>query len=401
MSQASEDSRWAAWGPLRDRYRTRAAAGGPHRVLALDGGGIRGLITLPVLVRLETLLRRALGRGDDFRLCDFFDCIGGTSTGAIIATGLARGLSARELLEFYRGFGEEVFRKRSILERWKALYDNGPLERKLREFFRDPEDLRPEHLRCLLVVVTRNATTDSAWPISSNPWAKYNERTRPDCNLNVPQWKIVRASTAAPVYFSPEVIQWDPDDPAKSFAFVDGGTTAYNCPAFLLARMVTEPAYGLGWPRGERKLGIVSIGTGSGPVLGATADEPNPNVVSAAVTTLSALMSQALFDQDINCRTVGRCVHGPPLDREVGDLVPRDGQGRPIPLTTDLGRAFLYARYDAELTRSGLTALGLPELDPAAVSALDSTAHMDDLVRIGEAVAGQVELAHFGTLLEA
>ena len=117
------------------------------------------------------------------------------------------------------------------------------------------------------------------------------------------------------MYFSPEVIQWDSDDPAKSFAFVDGGTTAYNCPAFLLARMVTEPAYGLGWPRGERKLGIVSIGTGSGPVLGATADEPNPNILSAAVTTLSALMSQALFDQDINCRTVGRCVHVPPLDR--------------------------------------------------------------------------------------
>ena len=163
----------------------------------------------------------------------------------------ARGLSARELLEFYRGFGEEVFRKRSILERWRALYDNGPLERKLRQFFRDPEDLHPQHLRCLLVVVTRNASTDSAWPISSNPWAKYNDCARPDCNLNVPQWKIVRASTAAPVYFSPEVIQWDPDDPAKSFAFVDGGTTAYNCPAFLLARMVTEPAYGLGWPRGE------------------------------------------------------------------------------------------------------------------------------------------------------
>jgi hypothetical protein len=112
-------------------------------------------------------------------------------------------------------------------------------------------------------------------------------------------------------------------------------------------------------------------------------------------------MSQALFDQDINCRTVGRCVVGPPLDREVGDLVPRDGQGRPIPLATDLGRSFLYARYDAALTRPGLTALGLPELDPAAVSALDSTAHMEDLVRIGEAVAEQVELAHFGALLGA
>ena len=138
----------------------------------------------------------------------------------------------------------------------------------------------------------------------------------------------MRASTAAPVYFSPEVIQWDPDEPAKSFAFVDGGTTAYNCPALLLARMVTEPAYGLGWPRGERKLGIVSIGTGAGPALGMTAEDPHTNLVSAAVTTLGALMSQAMYDQDINCRTIGRCVYGPPLDREVGDLVPRDERGR-------------------------------------------------------------------------
>ena len=90
-------------------------------------------------------------------------------------------------------------------------------------------------------------------------------RSRKDCNLQIPQWKIVRASTAAPVYFPPEVIEWDASDPSKSFVFVDGGTTAYNCPAFLMARMVTEPAYRLGWPRGEGKLLVVSIGTGSNP----------------------------------------------------------------------------------------------------------------------------------------
>ena len=384
------------WGPLRERYE----ADRPHRMLALDGGGIRGLLTLGILETIEDKLRASVGKGSaDFRLCDYFDYIAGTSTGAIIAAGLARGMSVRELVDFYKKTGKQMFEKSFLLARLRSFYTADPLRKQLQDVFGADTTLEPQHLRCLLLVVTRNVTTDSAWPISSNPWAKYNERTRPDCNLNVPQWKIVRASTAAPVYFSPEVIQWDSDDPAKSFAFVDGGTTAYNCPAFLLARMVTEPAYGLGWPRGERKLGVVSIGTGSGPVLGATAEEPTPNVVSAAVTTLSALMSQATFDQDINCRTVGRCVYGPPLDREVGDLVPRDGQARPIPLTTDLGRAFLYARYNAELTRSGLAALGLPELDPTAVSALDSTAHMDDLVRIGEAVARQVELAHLGALV--
>ena len=44
-------------------------------------------------------------------------------------------------------------------------------------------------------------------------------------------------------------------------------------------------------------------------------------------------------------------------------------------------------------------ALGLPDIDPDAVSALDSTTHIEELVRIGERVARQVELEHFGSLL--
>ena len=97
--------------------------------------------------------------------------------------------------------------------------------------------LKPDDLECLLLAVTRNRTTDSPWPISSNPQAKYNDTSRPDCNLNIPLWQIVRASTAAPVFFPPEVIQWDPKDENKAFVFVDGGLTPFNNPAFLLYRM--------------------------------------------------------------------------------------------------------------------------------------------------------------------
>jgi len=394
-SDQSNFGKWELWGPLRSRYEARAKAGGPYRLLALDGGGIRGLITLAVLVRLEELLSKAWN-DPDFRLCKFFDCIGGTSTGAIIATGLARGMSAKELLSFYKDFGREVFVKRNLFVRWKSLYDNGALEKKLKEFFKDPESLKPEFLKSLLVVVTRNATTDSAWPISSNPWAKYNGPDRPDCNLCIPQWKIVRASTAAPVFFPPEVIEWNAGDPSESFVFVDGGTTAYNTPAFLMARMVTEPAYRLSWPKGESKMLVVSIGTGSGPILGATADDPDTNVLAGAVNTLSAVMNQAQVDQDVNCRTVGRCTYGPFIDREVLDLVPRDDAGNPISLEKDLGRAFLYARYDAEMTADGLKALKLERLDPAKVSKLDSVDHIDDLIAIGEALAEQLDLRHFG-----
>ena len=56
------------------------------------------------------------------------------------------------------------------------------------------------------MMVMRNHSTDSPWPVSNNPYAKYNDRSRDDCNLDLPLWQLVRASTAAPTYFPPEVV---------------------------------------------------------------------------------------------------------------------------------------------------------------------------------------------------
>ena len=165
--------------------------------------------------------------------------------------------------------------------------------------------------------------------------------------------------------------------------------------------MATEPAYRLGWRSGEQNLLIVSVGTGSAPALGQTSDDPEQNLALAAAQTLSALMNQAGFDQDLSCRTIGRCVAGLPLDNEVGDLVPRDEAGRQRPLAEGLGRAFLYARYDARLTRQGLDDLGCGDIDPAAVRTLDSVEHMADLERVGRAVAErQLRVDAFSTLID-
>jgi len=108
-------------------------------------------------------------------------------------------------------------------------------------------------------------------------------------------------------------------------------------------------------------------------------------------------MNQAQVDQDVNCRTVGRCNHGPLLDLEIGDLIPRDPNNQPTPLEQDLGRDFLYLRYEAELTRAGLDKLGLTDVDPDEVSKLDSTDGMDDLLRIGEKLSEQIRLEDFGS----
>jgi uncharacterized protein len=390
---------WTLWGPLADRYREPR----PRKILALDGGGIRGVITLGVLGQLEDRLRAARGEDPGFRLCDFFDLIGGTSTGAIISAGLARGMSVDEITAFYYDFGRTAFQRRKLWMRWQSLYGDGRLAKTLQQKFGADTDLSPEHLRCLLTVVTRNATTDSAWPISSNPAAKYNDPDRKDCNLRIPLWKLVRASTAAPVYFPPEVISWDEADLTRSFVFVDGGTTAYNNPAFLLFRMATEPAYRLGWPTGERNLLIVSVGTGAAPVTRGTVEDPDTNLVEAAANTLSALMSQASVDQDVSCRVVGRCTYGGIVDREIRDLIPVDPNipDQPLSLHTELGKAFIYVRYNAELTADGLAQLDLEGINAERMRKMDDADNIDDLAEIGAALGRKVDLAHLGHFVTA
>ena len=396
------------WGHLRPRYED---ASRPRKMLAIDGGGIRGLLTLGLLQSVEEKLSKASGRGVDFRLCDYFDYISGTSTGAIIAAGLARGMSCEDLIGFYRNFGVEIFEKTSILKRLSSLYKADPLRKLLREVFnadasgeKPDTNLFPEHLKCLLMVVTRNITTDSPWPISSNPDARYNNPARPDCNLKIPLWQLVRASTAAPIYFPPEVLNWDPNDPSKTFAFVDGGVTPYNNSAFLLFRMATHPAYRLGWKTGEKNLLIVSMGTGS-------ATSPNFKQNSLIPANLAGLPGALMYgiqvDQDINCRTIGRCTYGEPIDREILDLTCRDAEEHCSSedwfladhksLDEDLGRAFLYARYNADLSAEGLDKLGLSSLDPEKVQKLDAVDQIENLLAIGKAAAKQIELKHFGS----
>ena len=73
----------------------------PKRILALDGGGIRGILTLGYLKHIQTLLRKR-HVNEKLVLSDYYDLIGGTSTGAIIATCLVLGYDVDRIIELYR-----------------------------------------------------------------------------------------------------------------------------------------------------------------------------------------------------------------------------------------------------------------------------------------------------------
>src|ERR1700726_3969133 len=87
---------------------------GPKRILALDGGGVRGAITVAFLERIEALLSQHQGR--PIRLGDYFHLVGGTSTGSIIAGALALGFTAAQVKDIYTRLAPLAFvrRKRSI-----------------------------------------------------------------------------------------------------------------------------------------------------------------------------------------------------------------------------------------------------------------------------------------------
>ncbi len=89
------------------------------RILALDGGCLRGILTIAILQKIEDILRKRHGNSDDFRLCHYFDLIADTSTGAIIAAVLAQGWTVEQVRRKYMTLGSKIFRKN--LTRWGFL----------------------------------------------------------------------------------------------------------------------------------------------------------------------------------------------------------------------------------------------------------------------------------------
>src|SRR5271166_6758191 len=169
-------------------YRDRLRAEGPRKLLALDAGGIRGVLTVEILAAIEEILRAKLGK--DAVLADYFDYIAGTSTGAVIAAGLSRGMPVSEIRAVYHQHGKEMFDRAFILDRYRFKFDSTRLQQLLQKTFGEKTIFGDDDLKTLLMVVLRNATTDSPWPLSNNPAATYNDPQRPDCNLTFPLWQL-------------------------------------------------------------------------------------------------------------------------------------------------------------------------------------------------------------------
>lgn len=223
----------------------------PFRILSIDGGGIRGLIPALLLAELEKQAGRPVA--------ELFDLIVGTSTGGIIALGLTTPShdgrpidTAQDLADLYLHQGARIFHR----ELWDEIVNPGG---HLAERYSSPgiEDVLKEHF---LGVRLRDAVTEvmvTAYDLEKrDPFFFRSHRAKADPRYDYPMWLAARATSAAPTYFEPVLIQW-PD--LDRDVLVDGGVFANN-PA-MCAYAEAQAAIREG-RRPASEILLVSLGTG-------------------------------------------------------------------------------------------------------------------------------------------
>ncbi len=297
---------------MRDALRpksleTHLFGEGRKRILALDGGGVRGILTCGILEQVEAKLASRLpaAQREDFRLCHYFDLIAGTSTGAIMATLLALGYKVSEIKALYRTLANDVFgtKKHGIIG-MVPKFDSKRLTKVINDCFRDfliskgadPNhclELGTDYLQTGLMICSKRIDKGSPWILTNNPKAKYWEWNSPHwqgyynanggpgekfiANKHYILQQVVQASASAPFFLSPVEKQISPEEKAL---FFDGGVSPHNNPAmqaFLVATMKWrdnakpwptwkgEPKspFGFGWKTGADNISVLSLGTGA------------------------------------------------------------------------------------------------------------------------------------------
>ena len=363
----------------------------PKRILSLDGGGIRGALTLGYLKQIETILREK-ENDPGLLLCDYFDLIGGTSTGSIIAACLATGMDVDTVVQSYMNLGGKIFGKKRTwwnpLETWKFLkaeYDYVALEQSLKDVF-GTITLGSDNIKTGLCIVAKRADTNSVWPLINHPLGKFYDTTIGK-NKDIPLWQAVRASSAAPTYFAPQMIDVGNGQRA---AFVDGGVSMANNPALTLLMVATLKGFPFHWQMEENKLTIVSVGTGYSVFKKQTGEIEEAWMKTWAQSVPDMLMQDASWQNQMMLQWLSNSPTRQYVDMEIESLQDDYIAGKPM---------IKYLRYNFPITENDLNGLGLGKtftpVDVASLVEMSNAQNRELLYTIGTAAAAKMEAVHF------
>lgn len=219
-----------------------------RRILSLDGGGIRGLVSCLWLAGVEDALRKAGKPG----LLGSFDLLAGSSTGALVACGLAIGLSPEKLADLYREQRHVIFPGLAgrLWSRAGRVFSEGPsapkydakgLEKVLKKVFGDATLGQAK-----LPVLIPSYDTISRTPVIFKSFKPEHQ--------GLPIWEVCRASAAAPTYFPAHPLKVE----GRNCALIDGGVVANNPTACAIAEALRKDAK----VDRTQDLVVLSVGTG-------------------------------------------------------------------------------------------------------------------------------------------
>lgn len=331
---------------------------GTIRILSLDGGGIRGLIGAVALARIA----KALGI-EPRTLPDLFHLIAGTSTGGIMAAGLAapgaRRQGPAELIELYATHGKEIFPAAAPNILTDPKYDPTPLETLLARKLGQTQlsEVAPE------ILVT-------AWDLErARPRLFASWRARHTSSEDFRLVDVARATSAAPTYFPPAIVHSldaNISAPQRRHALVDGGVFANDPAALALAEARRL------WPRADRVL-ILSLGTGA-RINRINGDKAKgfgiigwlPGLIDVFMDGASALTEHELLlrqaRDELDYYRLQAALDPPPPSFTMDDVAPATIEG-----LRKLGDQ-VFTRFEASGALNGLKmALAKPKSDKAAL----------------------------------
>lgn len=373
---------------LLDRFNSTS----PKKILSLDGGGIRGALTLGYLKKLEDILKAKFSDQPDFRLSDYFDLIGGTSTGSIIAASLAIGKTVDEITKLYMDLGGKIFGEKrnwwnpmETMKWLKANYNYKAMEDGLKQAFGDIT-LGGVELKTGLCIVAKRADTNSIWPLINHPGGKFYD-SEYGKNKDIPLWQAVRASSAAPTYFAPQMIEVVAGQKA---AFVDGGLSMANNPALTLLMIATLKGFPFRWKMSEENLLLVSVGTGYSVFKKYVKEIDDSTMLSWAANIPDMLMQDASWQNRVMLQWLSQSPTADYMDMEIekmdGDLLAG------VPLIS-------YLRYNFCITENDLNDLGLGKtftaVDVKSITDMSNADNRQLLYQIGCKACSTIKPEHF------
>ncbi|WP_457670726.1 CBASS cGAMP-activated phospholipase [Thiolapillus sp.] len=216
-----------------------------RRILSIQGGGVNGIFAARILARVEEHLER---NGKPCRVGRYFDLVAGTSTGGLVALGVALEIPAADIVNLYHDKAASIFpeRRRSIWAKitrqaqGKPFYDSEPLITELRSVFGEKQ-IGNAITRVVIPAYNQNGNRICLF--------KTAHHTAFQNDYHLEAWEVAAATSAAPLYFPPHRMK----AAGNNATFLDGGVWANN--PVLIA--VAECIHYCEWNRNE--LDILSI----------------------------------------------------------------------------------------------------------------------------------------------